>query len=380
LLLGGLVLVGTTAPLLTRLFGPPARVENTFYETVTLPFGIALVLLMGVSPALRWFRQQGLGWLSALTPGVAGAALVAVPAYFAGLRQPGLLMVTAVSGLALGVNVVVAARLFRRGWMYGAGYLGHAGIAVMVLGMVFSTGLGKNERLQLVPGRPVRSLGYELTLQKVENGTRGDRTLAIEVKQGNWSFAARPQLLPAPQSDGVMRKPAIDGRREIYLAPVDLQGAKPAAREPIWLERGQATEVAGAKVTFRSFRMESQPEFRVYADLEVEHAGTVATVAPAIAASPDGQKPIEAEAAGLGPVQLAHIDADHGRVAILAGSSDAGGPVAVMDFSTKPFINLVWVGVVLTFTGTALAGIRRAAERQPARKRAAVAEAAHQHA
>ena len=47
----------------------------------------------------------------------------------------------ATTGLALGINVWMTVRLFMRGWAYGAGYLGHAGLAVMILGMVMSTAL-----------------------------------------------------------------------------------------------------------------------------------------------------------------------------------------------------------------------------------------------
>jgi hypothetical protein len=45
-----------------------------------------------------------------------------------------------------------------------------------------------------------------------------------------------------------------------------------------------------------------------------------------------------------------------------------------VDLSTKPFINLVWIGVLLAFLGTALAGIRRAAEKAPAHRDRSVAK------
>jgi hypothetical protein len=71
------------------------------------------------------------------------------------------------------------------------------------------------------------------------------------------------------------------------------------------------------------------------------------------------------EVPSLGTITLSRMDADHGRVAVsLPGGSVAAG-VAVVDLSTKPFINLVWIGVLLAFLGTALAGIRRAAEKAP---------------
>jgi cytochrome c biogenesis factor len=42
--------------------------------------------------------------------------------------------------------------------------------------------------------------------------------------------------------------------------------------------------------------------------------------------------------------------------------------VAILEFSTKPLVNLVWIGALLALLGTALAGLRRALESRPARR------------
>src|SRR5262249_52875269 len=152
-----------SAPLLTSLVGKPAGVQASFYSRVSLPVGIALVLLMGASPALRWFRQSGMSWLAWLAPGLAGAPAGAAPGAIARGRGPGWLTLIAVAGFALGVNAAVALRHFRRGWIYGAGYVGHVGLAVMVLGIALSSSLGRSERLELTLGRKVESLGYAVT-------------------------------------------------------------------------------------------------------------------------------------------------------------------------------------------------------------------------
>ena len=372
LALGTLVAIGTSAPLLTSLVGKPAGVQTTFYSRVSLPVGIALVLLMGASPALRWFRQNGISWLAGLVPGFAGALAAAIPAAIGGARDPGWLTLIVVAGFALGVNVAVALRHFRRGWMYGAGYLGHAGLAVMVLGIALSGSLGRSERLELAHGRAVKSLGYTLTYRGEEPAAHGGQVLRIAVEAEHWTLDARPELMPSPRDQGVIRKPAISGARELYLSPVEFRAAAPGG-DVTWLEKGTPVEVGGARYTFTGFRMESHDGFTVYADLEVAKDGRSFEVSPALAAGTSGTRAVPAEVPSLGTISLSRMDADHGRVAVLLPGGSLAG-IAVVDLSTKPFINLVWIGVLLAFLGTALAGIRRAAEKAPAHRDRSVAK------
>jgi cytochrome c-type biogenesis protein CcmF len=365
LALAGLVTVGTSAPLITSLMGKPAGLQPSFYSSVTLPIGIALVLLMGLSPALRWFRQSGLSWLSGVWPGVAGAVLVTGSAMLAGARDPGYLTLIAVTGLAIGVNVAVAVKHFRRGWMYGAGYLGHAGVAVMALGIALSSTLGKTQRLELPRGHQVQSLGYSLTYRGESASPRGGRLLDILVQAPGWTLNARPELIPSPRDQGMVRKPAISGTRELYLSPLETREGGAGAEEVVWLEKNRPTDVEGARFTFVGFRLESAEHFQVFADLDVEAGGKTHRISPAMAAGAGGSRPTPVEAPTVGPVSIARIDADHARVALLLPPRAAGS--AIVDLSTKPFINLVWVGALLALLGTSLAGLRRATEKLPAR-------------
>lgn len=79
-------------------------------------------------------------------------------------------------------------------------------------------------------------------------------------------------------------------------------------------------------------------------------------------ASAKGSETVPAEVPGLGALELARMDADHGRIAVFPPAAAAATSVVVMDMSTKPLVNLVWVGALLMLFGTAIAGVRRARE------------------
>jgi cytochrome c biogenesis factor len=42
--------------------------------------------------------------------------------------------------------------------------------------------------------------------------------------------------------------------------------------------------------------------------------------------------------------------------------------VAILEFSTKPMVNLVWIGALLALLGSGLAGVRRALESRSQRR------------
>jgi cytochrome c-type biogenesis protein CcmF len=373
-----LVAFGTAAPLITSLFGAPASVRTTFYEMVSVPLGIVLLGLMGIAPALRWSRQQGITWVRALWPALAAIVVTFAVALATGMRQPSHLAIAALSAGALAINAVVTVRLFRRGWSYGAGYLGHAGIAVMVLGMVLSTGLGRTERVQLPQGESVQAMGYSLAFHGTATNARGQTMLQVSVEKPGFRFEARPMFFDAPNGEGQVRSPALARNGELYLSPVEVTKATMATGgEPFWVERGREAVIDGVGYTFHGFRMEDGPELRVLADLEIRSGGSVSKASPGMIAGKEGTRPLETEVPGLGSLSVVKIDADRHRVAVMRSGLSMAPAVALLDFSSKPLIPLVWIGALIAVLGTGLAGVRRAAERRPRAEKASAAAREH---
>jgi cytochrome c-type biogenesis protein CcmF len=373
-----LVAVGTTAPITTALAGKPAGVQPTFYQGIAVPLGLAVLILMALAPALRWTRQQGLSWISLLPPGLIAGVIAIAIAVPLGMRDGMWLSIVFATGLALGINAWMAARLFRRGWMFGAGYLGHTGVAIMALGIAVSTAMGHSERLVLPAGQAVQSSDYRLTFTGQKTDARGAQHLDIHVEGKNLAFDAKPRLMESPRGDGMIRTPAIEGWREIYLSPLELRHERPTGEDRVlWLRKGEEKTVGGIGFTFLGFRMDNHERLIVYADLDVRQDELEFHASPAVSAGQDGSHPIPARVPGLGEIQIARVDADNGSVAItLPAESIPATAVAVVDFSTKPLVNLVWIGALITLIGSGLAGIRRAAERAVDRGRPGPAAAA----
>ena len=367
-----LVSVGTTAPLITTLMGQPASVHTRFYEGIIVWLGLAVLALLAVTPALRAARQdagKGAGPLIS----AAGLGVVAVTGAAAGgIHQPIFLSLAAVTGAALGANLWATVGNARRGWRQMAGNLGHVGVALMTLGIVVSTALSRSQQVRLPQGTGVQALGYTLTYEGQEPGPRrGEQRLRIRVESGDFRFDARPKLLASPMGDGMMRSPAIHGLRDLYLSPLELQSAQVAQDGVTWLEAGKEVEVGGALYRFAGFRMETQPQEVIHADIDVrKYGGRPVRVSPAMKPGPGGNESVPAEVPGLGRLAVAGVDADHARVAVLLpGAAASGADVALVELSTKPLVNLVWIGALLTLAAAVLAAVRRAQERMQTRER-----------
>jgi cytochrome c-type biogenesis protein CcmF len=227
--------------------------------------------------------------------------------------------------------------------------------------MILSTTLGKTERMRLEAGRPRDTMGYRLTYLGEHVDARGRHLLRVRVGQGGREREVAPELFKMPRGEGVMRKPYISRRPDLYLSPVEVESAAAGLGDStIWLTRGETVTVGAATYTFESFRLESEKGFHVYANLEVRQGGQVTRVAPGMIMDAGARHPIEASVPGVGVLSVSAIDADHGRVALQVPVARADA--AVLELSTKPLVDLVWIGALLALLGAVVAGVRRAME------------------
>src|SRR5438132_6269446 len=70
MLMCGLTAVGMSAPLITRLCGPASNVQTSYYNLVNSPLAIAMGLLLGVAPLMRWRKQEARPFVNAAMPAV----------------------------------------------------------------------------------------------------------------------------------------------------------------------------------------------------------------------------------------------------------------------------------------------------------------------
>ena len=352
MLMCALTAVGMSAPLITRMFGPPSNVQTSYYNLVNAPLAIAMGLLLGLAPLMRWRREEPRTLLKAALPSVVVALLLALTAVAAGVREAIPLAVIFGAAFALVSNVVVTMRGFRAGWKHGVAYLGHTGFAVLLIGVIASSNYGRAVQVQLPMGQERQALGYRLRYDGVRQGAEGKDRVTIAVHAPEKSFEARPALYWSEFNQGYMKKPHIERllTHDIYISPLEMVGGE-KERDGVWFTKGETKQIGQVRYTFVDFDRQMGDVVRVAARLRAEIGGRTVPVRPVFEINMANGTPnrIPDYLPGGGSVSIAAVDPNTGRVALeLPGMPRAsGGDILAVEVSTKPLINLVWLGAIL---------------------------------
>ena len=191
-LLNNLVLVGlcfvifwgTFFPLISEaITGREASVGPPWFDRYTVPLALMLVLLSGVGPVIAWRRATAANVRRNLLPPAAAAVVVAAAGAALGLAsEPGALLMFALAAFVLtavsqelrrgvrarramsggSVPTALVALVRRNRHRYG-GYLVHAGVSVLFVGIAASSSFQDERELLLGPGQTARVGGYDVT-------------------------------------------------------------------------------------------------------------------------------------------------------------------------------------------------------------------------
>jgi cytochrome c-type biogenesis protein CcmF len=239
-LLNNLVLValcfvifwGTFFPLISEaVTGKQASVGPPWFGRYVVPLALVLVLLSGLGPVMAWRRATAANLRRVLAIPVAAAALTLVVLLAAGdvARRPLALAMFCLAAFVLAVvgqefwRGVRARRamsddsvpralvsLVRRNRRRYGGYLVHAGIAVLFVGVAASTAFQDVRDVRLAPGERTSVAGYEIAyvrptgrLDVAPNGSleKVDLGASLRVRRGGEAIALRPERSYFPAND-----------------------------------------------------------------------------------------------------------------------------------------------------------------------------------
>jgi cytochrome c-type biogenesis protein CcmF len=395
------ILLGTSAPLLTKFTGNPSAVGTSFYNITNAPFGFLLAMLMGICPFLAWRSSDSrhMGCLLAIP--VAAAVVLTIVALAMGARGIWFLAFLFAAFLSLAANILMVARAARSGLLRIGGYITHVGVALIFIGIIATSAYDDTVRLSLTMGSPKPVFGYEMTYTGAELEEDGGVRLALDVALGDKMFRAAPYIQTTRR--GPVRRPYIHSAlyEDLYIAPLEAFSSGPETRSKtegsvsVTLSKGQSATAAGLTVRFIRFDMSQHAESQmaVGAQLEVvtSDGKILGTATPVLALTRSGKSHQDAVlATPVGPVafHLEAIDATNGTATVqivrmvgevegqtgkrdrqVTGTPDgenqspaaAAAPQAVLvEVSRKPLANSLWVGSILLLAGTTLAVIRRA--------------------
>jgi cytochrome c-type biogenesis protein CcmF len=228
------VLFGTLYPLIVEATsGARASVGAPWFNRVNAPIFVALLFLAGVGPALPW---GGASWSTVrerfAVPILAGVG-VTVAAWALAVRDPAPL---GIFGLAAFVVTVMGdevlrgararsrsrgealplalARLATRNRRRYGGYLAHAGICVMAIGIAVSATLGSEATATLRPGETLTLGAYTLRYDRLVTEPLADDARVLETRAeltlaGPQSGPVATALRDYPNSSTAIATPSV---------------------------------------------------------------------------------------------------------------------------------------------------------------------------
>jgi cytochrome c-type biogenesis protein CcmF len=162
---------------------------------------------------------------------------------------------------------------------------------------------------------------------------------------------------------------------DLYLSPLEFDpGQPPGGVVEVDLAKGEERSVGDLHLRFVGFdlekdgnalaRMASGQSFTIAARLEATADGRAETIEALYKVAPGGRAEFPPAALpGGGRVALGGIDASQGRARFLvqtAASATTGTPGRLsLDVTTKPLVQLVWIGVYVVMLGGILALVAR---------------------
>ena len=386
------ILLGTSAPLLTRLTGNPSQVQSTFYNRTTAPAAILLALLSGLVAFVSWKGETGRGLAASARRSLIVAAAGVALAFALGARQPGSLVILFVALFAADMNLRAVVRKARNGKLGGAGgYLAHVGVGIMLAGIVVSGVYARSTRVTLPVNEPLAVAGSKLTFLRVIPGTATSKQameVRVETPKGK-TYYAYPKMYVNTKTQQLMANPAIKSAAvsDFYIAPQSYDPGQPeqTGRE-VRLTKGTTQSIDGIGFTFRDFNADRSAMMR--------GEKTVLVLADVTITPPDGSRH-DATLRYVFHMDRSEADAQEldipgvpgGRMRVLAVSPNDGAVVLRLhgvskdpaaehqaatreslsvDVTVKPLIALVWGGFYVMMSGAFLAFVKRAREARKA--------------
>jgi cytochrome c-type biogenesis protein CcmF len=377
-----IVLAGTSAP----IFGQ--AVEIRFYDELNLPIAIIIGFLNGFSLLLKWKSNNGeYIWKQLLTPLAISLVGTVVIVFWGGVTEIMQILLSFSAVFSLVVNFEIAYKIARKKLTSAGAYIAHIGIALFLLGVVATGGFTSQDSIDLEKGKTANVFGYDLTFLGYKPFENGEKyAFDIKVEKGNSSTIVSPVMFVSSFNNSLMREPDIWMMltKDFYVTPLSYEDGASATTtsdqgKRVTLKKGESIDYKGNKISFDSFNFPADAmsammgggSFTIGANLTVDAYGKTYKVEPKMSSTEGNRKFIASQLEDIDLlIEMTNLDASGSVNLVLKSLSGANDEQIVatktevlsIEASIKPFINLIWSGVILMVIGFMIAVVKRTKE------------------
>jgi cytochrome c-type biogenesis protein CcmF len=376
------VLIGTSWPIFMPLFDKPkVAVPTDFYNNLHLPIAMMIVLLNGISMTLRWKNTPREEFFRKIALALGIAAVGTVGLVLLGITDPIYIGLGFGSLLAITVNIQIGLKILKGNPRMVGAYVSHTGVSLLMLGVIFTARYSVTEHVRLREGEAAKVFDYSIVYKgseriDVDKPDRESYRYNLELTRDGSVQTVAPVAFWSDFDGRVApnMEPGIlySVTRDIYIAPksIEQEGGDPTAR----MHKGDKAPVpfdSSITVRFDRFDMSRAASEQLQGSvLEVTKGDSIwyLTTFKSI----DEQRFIPAEVPGtdisigmVGLVNNRENQSNSETILQFKSPSHPPGPtrsVVTVDVSIKPFISLVWGGVIIMVGGFFFSIFRRRRE------------------
>lgn len=262
ILIGLIVLFGTSAPLISRIWGEPSQVGPDFYNRMGIWLAIGFAAILGATPFLGWRRAKEGAQRKFLLVVAATAAITGLSMPF-GVRTPLALTYLAVVVFCVIANLWATVNAARKGtWKRAGGTVAHVGMGLMMLAFMTTGWLDEGEKARLSLDAPTDVLGYTMTFREVGRFSREQPDLVVEVTDPDGrSFVMKPRMWNNRKTNQLVANPDIKSflTQDLYVAPVEFDpGEESPSSGTLLLTKDRTAEFREWGLTFLGFDLSRQ--------------------------------------------------------------------------------------------------------------------------
>lgn len=369
-----IVLVGTSAPIFNQ------SVQTNFYNEMHIPLAIIVGILNGLSLLLKWKQTKGEDILKKSQFSLIATILSTALVIFVGGVYDLMMILMALSALfTFFVNAEIAFKIMKGNRRMLGAYVTHMGFAIFILGVIASSAYSIEKDIDLAKGETVKLFGYEMQFTGYKPIPDNKFAFNINVKKGNDQFNVEPVMYISDFNNGMMREPyVLEGfLKDFYVSPLGYDDGSEAKAEgnKLTLTVNEETRVLGAVIKYKEFikpdmaSMMQGGDFEMGAKLLIEKDGKKIEK-NVIMHSHDGTiqfRPAEVQEFNL-RIDLTKIDPASKNADLVVGQITADKSTMIpretlsVTASVKPFVSLVWIGVLVVTIGFFVAMYRRLKE------------------
>jgi cytochrome c-type biogenesis protein CcmF len=388
-----MVTIGTSWPVILEIVGQPkVAVATAFYDKVHLILVPAILLVNALSLLLQWRNTTIAVFKRNVALAGAVSAVLLVLSVIAGVRDVAMIVLAASAWFSLVVNAQMGWRFVRTSRSMLGAYVSHLGIGLLMLGVIATSGYTEVHHAILPQGDAVDVAGYTLTFKGREQIERHftDREkfiYPVEISRNGSSTVVKPVLYFSDfnKRQAPFLEPGIRWglANDLYIAPKfteyeNVYNVREISRQSSVVMPFDTTIVLELQ-RFTMPAMEPPAEdgsMRMGAMLMVSRGSglpdTSIKVVTKITQTEKGMGfdpewttlPGTTYAVGLSEIRRNNDDPSKSSADLVFRDVSKPLPepreVFTVEFSIKPLIGLVWLGVITMVAGFAFSVVRYA--------------------